>query len=138
MTIFDWLNQINYEKKKWDSFTEDEQRVFNVYMINRWLSMDENLIEIVNYFQKYSIGLLKPKDIYTWYCNIIPKKKRFNKYIKGKTKKYNKDLLDIMCKHYETSKLECKDYIDILTKDELTSLLELYGIDKKQIKKVLK
>jgi len=43
-----------------------------------------------------------------------------------------------MCKHYETSKLECKDYIDILTKDELTSLLELYGIDKKQIKKVLK
>ena len=61
--------------------------MINTFIINRWLSMDEHLIQIVNYFQKYSIGLLEPRDTYMWYRDIIPKKKRFNKYIKGK--KYN-------------------------------------------------
>ena len=87
MTIFDWLNQINYEKKSWDKFSQDEQKKFSTFIINRWLSMDENLIQVVNYFQKYSIGLLEPRDTYKWYCNIIPKQKRFNKYIKRPFKK---------------------------------------------------
>ena len=66
MTIFNWINQINYEKKSWDSFSEAEQKTFNTFIINRWLSMDEELIQIVNYFQKYSIGLLEPN-----LCNAI-------------------------------------------------------------------
>jgi len=139
MTIFDWLNQINYEKKSWDKFSQDEQKKFSTFIINRWLSMDENLIQIVNYFQKYSIGLLEPRDTYKWYCNIIPKQKRFNKYIKGRsTVKYNSELVDTVCKFYETSKQECIEYIGMLGKDELQDILELYGTEPKQIKKLLK
>ena len=139
MTIFDWLNQINYEKKSWDKFSQDEQKKFSTFIINRWLSMDENLIQIVNYFQKYSIGLLEPRDTYKWYCNIIPKQKRFNKYIKGKNSvKYDGELINTICKFYETSKQECIEYIGMLGKDELQDILELYGKDPKQIKKLLK
>ena len=139
MTIFDWINQINYEKKSWDSFSEAEQKTFNTFIINRWLSMDEQLIQIVNYFQKYSIGLLQPKDTYMWYRDIIPKKKRFNKYIKGKkTMKYNSELISIICKFFETSKKECVEYIEMMNKNQLTSILELYGKEPKQIKKLLK
>jgi len=139
MTIFDWINQINYEKKSWNSFSNVEKKTFSTFIINRWLSMDGDLIEIVNYFQKYSIGLLEPKDVYRWYCDMIPRKKRFNKYIKAKKgMKYNKDLIDIMCKHYETSKKECMDYIEILSKGDIEELLKLYGKDKKEIKKLLK
>ena len=139
MTIFEWINQINYIKSPWNSFSEDDQKSFNVYMINRWLSMDQNLIEIVNYFQQYSIGLLHPKEVYKWYCDIIPKGKRYNKYIKGSKKvKYDSKLVSIICKHYESSKNECIDYIELLSKDEVSSILKLYGIDKKQIKKLLK
>ena len=139
MTIFDWINQINYEKKSWDSFSEAEQKTFNTFIINRWLSMDEELIQIVNYFQKYSIGLLQPKDTYMWYRDIIPKKKRFNKYIKGKkAMKYDSELITTICKYYETSKNECIEYIEMMDKKQLTSILELHGKEPKQIKKLLK
>ena len=84
MTIIDWMNQLLVHKKKWNDFTEDEQKKFSPFIINRWLSMDLEFIEIVNYFQKYSIGQLKPREVYKWYCDILPKGKRFNKYIKGK------------------------------------------------------
>ena len=139
MTIFDWINQINYERKSWDSFSEAEQKTFNTFIINRWLSMDEELIQIVNYFQKYSIGLLEPKDTYMWYRDIIPKKKRFNKYIKGKkAMKYDSELITTICKYYETSKNECIEYIEMMDKKQLTSILELHGKEPKQIKKLLK
>ena len=104
-----------------------------------WLSMDEGLIQIVNYFQKYSIGLLKPRDTYMWYRDIIPKKKRFNKYIKGKkAMKYDSELITTICKYYETSKNECIEYIEMMDKKQLTSILELHGKEPKQIKKLLK
>ncbi len=139
MTIFNWINQINYEKKSWDSFSEAEQKTFNTFIINRWLSMDEELIQIVNYFQKYSIGLLEPRDTYMWYRDIIPKKKRFNKYVKGKkAMKYDSELINTICKYYETSKSECIEYVEMMSKGELTSILELYGKEPKQIKKLLK
>ena len=139
MTIFDWINQILVHKKPWDSFDESEQKTFNAFIINRWLSMDKEFIEIVNFFQKYSIGLLEPKDTYKWYCDILPKGKRFNRYIKGKKQlRYDKELISVVCKHYEASKKECVDYIELLSKENLISTLELYGKDKKQIKKLLK
>ena len=139
MTIFNWINQINFEKKSWDSFSEAEQKTFNTFIINRWLSMDEELIQIVNYFQKYSIGLLEPKDTYMWYRDIIPKKKRFNKYIKAKkAKKYDSELISTICKYYENSKKECIEYIEMMSGDDLISILELHGKEPKQIKKLLK
>ena len=131
MTIFNWINQINYEKKSWDSFSETEKKTFNTFIINRWLSMDEGLIQIVNYFQKYYIGLLTPKDTYMWYRDIIPKKKRFNKYIKGKRdKKYDKEMIKIISNHFEVSKQETKTYIDLLDKNEIKEIYKMYGVKK--------
>ena len=79
MTIFDWINQILVGKKHWDSFTEDEQKKFSPFIINRWLSMDPEFIEVVNYFQKYAIGTLEPREVYKLYADFLPKGKRFNK-----------------------------------------------------------
>ena len=78
-------------KKPWDSFNEEEQKKFSPFIINRFLSMDTEFIEAVNMFQKYSVGTLESKDVYEFYRNLLPKGKRFNKYIKGKKdKKYDK------------------------------------------------
>ena len=43
--------------------------------------MDKDFIEAVNMFQPYSIGMLESKYIYEFYCKLLPKGKRFNKYI---------------------------------------------------------
>ena len=139
MTIIDWINQLLVNKKHWNEFTEDEQKKFSPFIINRWLSMDKDFLEIVNYFQKYSIGTLEPREVYKWYCDMLPKGKRFNKYIKGKKdKKYNTELIDIMVTHFECSKSQVKDYLDLIAKNELIEILEKYGMNEKTIKRLLK
>ena len=139
VTIFDWVNNILVHKKHWDDFTKDEQKKFSPFIINRWLSMDKEFIEIVNYFQKYAIGTLESRDVYKWYCDILPKGKRFNKYIKGKKqKKYDKELLDILIKYFECSKLQSKEYLEFLQKDELRTLLTMYGTEKRKIERIIK
>ena len=139
MTIIDWMNQLLVHKKHWDDFTDSDQKSFNSFIINRWLSMDKEFTEIVNVFQKYSIGTLEPREVYKWYCDMLPKGKRFNKYIKGKKdKKYNTELIDIMVTHFECSKSQVKDYLDLIAKDELMEILEKYGMNEKTIKRLLK
>ena len=50
MTIIDWMNQLLVHKKHWNEFSEDEQKKFSPFIINRWLSMDKDFIEIVNQY----------------------------------------------------------------------------------------
>ena len=131
MTIFDWINQLLVTKKPWNDFTEDEQKKFSPFIINRFLSMDKNFIEIVNVFQKYAIGTLEPREVYKWYCDVLPKGKRFNKYIKGKrNKKYDNEMITIISNHFEVSKKESKDYIDLLDKTEIKEIYKMYGVKK--------
>tara|TARA_R100001443_G_scaffold88444_2_gene94907 strand:- start:677 stop:1096 length:420 start_codon:yes stop_codon:yes gene_type:complete len=139
MTVFDWVNNILVHKKHWDSFTEDEQKKFSPFIINRFLSMDKDFIEIVNYFQKYAIGTLEPREVYKWYCDILPKGKRFNKYIKGKKeKKYDSELLDIISNHFECNKNDGKEYLGLISASDLTEILTMYGLDEKKIRRFLK
>tara|TARA_R100001086_G_scaffold247512_1_gene181954 strand:- start:107 stop:535 length:429 start_codon:yes stop_codon:yes gene_type:complete len=139
MTIIDWMNQLLVHKKSWDEFTEDEQKRFSPFIINRWLSMDKEFIEIVNYFQKYSIGTLESREVYEWYRNILPKGKRFNKYIKSKmNKKYDDYLINTLCNYFECSKLQVVEYIKLISKEDLVSILEKYGTNPKQIKNICK
>ena len=139
MTIFDWVNQILVHKKDWNDFTVDEQKKFSPFIINRWLSMEPEFIEIVNYFQKLAIGVLEPREVYKWYCEILPKGKRFNKYIKGKKdKKYDSELLSLLTHHFECSKVEVKQHLKLIDKIELQEILQKYGNDKKTIKRLCK
>ena len=139
MTIFDWINQMLVTKKHWDEFTEDEQKKFSPFIINRWLSMDKEFIEFVNVFQKYAIGTLEPREVYKWYCDILPKGKRFNKYIKGKKdKKYDPELIKMMCEYFQCSKTEAKENLSLISKEEVNQILEKYGVDPKKIKSICK
>ena len=139
MTIFDWVNQILVHKKHWNDFTTDDQKKFSPFIINRWLSMEPEFIEIVNYFQKLAIGTLEPREVYKWYCEILPKGKRFNKYIKGKKdKKYDSELISLLTHHFECSKVEVKQHLKLIDKIELKEILEKYGKDEKTIKRLCK
>ena len=50
--IFDWLKAINTTKPQSDSFTEKDWEVWNSYMIHRFMSMNPNYLEVVNYVQE--------------------------------------------------------------------------------------
>ena len=55
MTLFDWLKELTGKKRDWDSFSDKERESFNPYMVNRFLSMHEPFIELVNYVQNNSL-----------------------------------------------------------------------------------
>jgi hypothetical protein len=135
-TIFDWLNEITLKKRDWSEFNEEEKNEFNPYLINRFLSMNKDYIELVNYIQ--NIPYTEKEKYYKIYKELIPKRKVWLKYIKSQVKDPNSELTGIISKHYEFSKREARMYLEYLRKDEIQDILEKRGIDEKQIKKLLK
>lgn len=135
MTIFDWLKQITYNKGDWDSFSDDDKKSWNNYMVHRFLSMNPNYIEVVNIVQKYQY--LTDKQVYTIYKNLIPKRNVFLKYIKGKKDKTSAEDIKYLADYFECSTREIKEYIDIVPKEELANILDNFKVttSKKKIKK---
>ena len=134
-TIFQHLSGIKEKKQSWESLTEMDKKSFSPFIINRWLSMNMDLLPIVNELQKYTIGTLSARDVYKLYLDFLPKKKTFDKYVKGKkSSKYNKDMLAYLSQWYGVSQSEVKDYLEILSKDEVKTILKKYGLTDKEIK----
>jgi hypothetical protein len=100
--------------------------------------MNINYAPIVNELQKYTN--IPDRAHYQFLTNILPRGKQYNKYIKGsKDEKYEKWLVELVAKHYQVSKVEAITYLEIYytqNKDGLRELCEMYGIDKKELKKV--
>ena len=51
--IFDWLKCINTTKPPAESFTDKDWEVWNSYMIHRFMSMNPDYIEVVNFVQDF-------------------------------------------------------------------------------------
>ena len=84
MTLFDWLNELTFNKREWSSFSEDQRESFNSYMIHRYVSMYIGYVEIANVAQK--LPLTEKEKIYNIYKTMLPKKKMFLKYVKKQNK----------------------------------------------------
>tara|TARA_R110000822_G_scaffold91888_2_gene211626 strand:+ start:3068 stop:3487 length:420 start_codon:yes stop_codon:yes gene_type:complete len=138
MNIFDWIKQINNYKKPWNSFTDSDKKAFQPYMINRFLSMDAELLPLVNYFQKYSLSLTSPKDVYKFWCSVIPKNAKFNRYVKGKKEdEYPDWLVDLASKHLRLSKRDAIDGLRLINdKDVFKLFCSQYGVSKDKMKKI--
>jgi hypothetical protein len=94
-------------------------------------------------FQQYTIGPLDRKHVYQLYLDILPKKKIFAKYIKGKkSDKYENELVAFIAEHFQVSEKDAEEYINIWFEldngKELESVLKLYGKTDGEIKKLLK
>ena len=135
-TVFDWVKEINTKKSHPNSFEDKDFEVWNSYVVHKVLSMNPNFLELVNEVQ--SLPPTSKKEIYSIYREFIPKNKQWHKYIKSKTKLPNKDLIELLRKHYSLSSREVIDYIKILDKEDIETLLTSLGKDKKEIKKLLK
>jgi hypothetical protein len=134
--IFDWLKCINTTKPPVESFTDKDWEVWNSYMIHRFISMNPDYIEIVNYVQDFPPQ--EKRMIYSIYKEFIPKNNKWSKYIKSKIKQPNKDLINHIKDYFECSSREAKEYINILAPTEINRILTNKGLDKKEIKPLLK
>jgi hypothetical protein len=136
MTIFDWIKEITIKKTPWENFSEDQRESFNSYMINRYLSMNQDYIELVNYVQ--FIPLTDKEKYYKIYVEMIPKKNVYLKYIKSSNKKRPKEVAEYIAKYYECSLGEADYYIDIIKEHGVRDILWKMGIDQKEQDKLVK
>ena len=136
--LFDHLNNISYIKKEWSSLSEMDKKTFSAYMINRFLSMSATYIDLVNEVQHYTNGQLGDKEVYNLYKDILPKKKSFFRYIKGsKNNKYSDTVLDYLTRYFQVSRREVKDYLNLMSKSDIQSILQKYGFTEKEIKQAI-
>ena len=107
-SLFDHLGGITYKKDKWESLSEVDRKSFDMYMVNRFLSMNLDYIEFVNEIQQYTNGQLKSRELYKVYSDVLPKKKSFDKYIKSKSEsKWDKHVVTYLCKYFKHFTLRC-------------------------------
>ena len=81
MNLFSWINELFVGKRDWDSFSDEDKKKFSPFMVNRYLSMNDDFLPLVNYIQKYAIEIMPRKSVYQFYCKLLPKKKTYLKYI---------------------------------------------------------
>ena len=142
-TLFDHINHIREKKTEnyFDTLTDEDKKTFVNYMVNRFLSMDMNLIEVIDQLQKHAVGL-KPKDYYRVLREVVPQGRAFHKYIKSaKDEKNNSELVILVAEHFEVSKQHADEYIDLLKSSsdgqiELEDLCTKYGKEPKEVKKL--
>ena len=133
---YDWVKEITTTKRPAKEFSEADWDLFVPFMVHRFISMNPDLLEIVNYIQ--GINIQDKKQLYTIYCQFIPVDKRYYPYIKKNSIKENNELINILKEYYELSYNEMKDALSLLSKDIIENILEQYGYDKKEIKKLMK
>ena len=135
-TIFEWLNEITTHKTSPEKISEESWDKWNSYMIHRYVSMNMDYIDIVNYVQK--INPQNKKQIYSIYREMIPKKKVYLKYVKNENKRNYQELAEYIAEYLECSLGEADEYIDILQTYGTRSILWKMGVDEDETEKLIK
>ena len=140
-SLFDHISQITAVQNPnyWEDISDEDKKTWSNYMVNRFLSMKPDWIDLVNEIQKYP---LEPKQLYKFYTSILPKRKEWLRYIKGDKKmKYPKWLYEIVVKELQCSMKEASDAVDMYEistggQSELADILFKYGIEEKEVRKL--
>lgn len=134
--IFGWIEEITVHKSSVDSFSDEDWGKWDSYMTHRFLSQHQNYIEVVNLVQAQNPQNIK--QIYSIYKEFIPRAKVWSKYIKNQNLKNYKNVSLLLSKYFECSIAEASEYIELLPRDEVISILSKMGEDEKSIKKAMK
>ena len=140
-SLFDHIKQITdvQNPNYWKDISDEDKKSWSNYMVNRFLSMKMDWIDIVNEVQKYD---LEPEIVYKLYTNIFPKGKQWLKYIKGDKKmKYPTWVYEIVAKHLQCSIRESNDAVEMYEisaggQAELKDILMKYGKTEQECRKL--
>ena len=131
MNPFDHIKNLHTKKRHWKDFNDEEKKSFNVFIINKGLSMNPNYLGIVNMVQNFT-GLnqiISPKEVFNIYFNLLPNNFRFYKWIKEEKTKKDKEKAEYLATHFKVSTREAYDYLQILDRKTINSIIKNYKND---------
>jgi hypothetical protein len=103
--------------------------------------MNPDWVGMVAQLQPY-LQEVPPKACYLALIDLIPKTRAFLKYMKAKSEdSYEKWLVELVSKHYETNQIQSEEYLKILYnsrkgRERVKELCEMYGVEPKVITKL--
>ena len=131
MNPFDHIKNLHTKKRRWEDFNDEEKKSFNVFIINKGLSMNPEYLGIVNMVQNFT-GLnqiLSQKEVFNIYFNLLPNNFRFYKWIKGEKTKKDKEKAEYLAMHFKVSTREAYDYLQLLDRKTINSIIKNYKND---------
>jgi len=140
-SLFDHIQAVTSQQSPnyWEEISDDDKKSWSNYMVNRFLSMKMDWVELVNEVQRYP---LQPEELYKVYTNILPKKRQWLKYVKGDKKmKYPKWVYEIIAKDMQVSIKQAVSAVEILEmtaggQSEIADVLFKYGTEEKEVRKL--
>jgi hypothetical protein len=122
MELFGYLKAVTEDKTDLDFKNDEIRKGYTPYMMNRFISMTEMYIPLVNEINKYDI----PKHIhYKYFLSTLPKRKQYFKYIK-KSKDLTLDEKKFVAHYFEIGLKEADIYIQQLTEEQLKEIIDIY------------
>lgn len=117
-TLYDMILIAESVKTPWDDLTEEQQKLWSPYVVNRFLSSREEYVPLIALIDKYS---LTPERHYGFVCSIVnPNRKHYFDYKAYKTKKSDEEdklLTWACCREYEIGNKEAKSYISQMSSE---------------------
>jgi len=131
--IFNILNSMTYEKKQLNFEDEVVKKTYDQFMINRWLSMSEDLFFVAELLN--TTTNLTDEQHFDLLISFLPKERFQFKYMKRakdlteKEKKY-------IAHYFEIGLHDAEEYIRHMEQDEIASILKKYKYGKNEIIKL--
>jgi hypothetical protein len=123
LSIFDILAAASINKTDLNFDDDEVKKAYDQYMINRWLSMDEDLIFLAEMLT--TSHQLTDKDHFNMIKAALPREKFYIKYMKRK-----KDLTEkekrYIAHYFEIGLKEAEDYISQMEEEDITEILDTY------------
>lgn len=112
MSVFDYINGINNKNYNYDP---ENAKDYNVYIINKAFSLSPDTVTFAAEADRLQ---LRGKEHYDFLYFLVSKKKRYNEW--PKIEKIED--IDLISEYYNISILKAKEYLNILTEDDLVQL----------------
>lgn len=129
-SIFDHISWLTNKKRKWEELSYEEQKSFNVYMVNRFFSMEPALCEAINEMQEFTASMNK-KYVWKIYHTILPNDYFYLKYIKPTPiEGVNEEDIKAFIKYFSCTEIQAIEYIQLLQKkgleNEINEITQFY------------
>lgn len=121
MKPFDYVNSITHTKKNLMRDSENDvlsEKGYEPWLTNNALSYYPDTVLHANLINMYSD--LDNRPAYEFFLNSIRPKKRFSKWVKSTS---NEDL-DMICAHYQCNQTVGRQYLSLLSSDQLERIRE--------------
>ena len=120
--LFDHLEDITINKKPYDSENHDRVKSYAPYMVNRFFSMVQFFIPLVEMVNRFDI----PKEVhYNYYFSTLGKRKYYMSYLGNvKNNKFETDsVIKCLCYYFECGHKEAERQMDILTVEQIQKIV---------------